>query len=515
MNPTSAEKPRPMVDDAVAASGRRLVIVSNRLPVVLARSNGVLQIQPGSGGLVTALAPVLRNRGGLWVGWPGTIDEDEEEVGPLVKQMSKRAGFSFHPVLLNSREVDLYYHGFSNEIIWPLFHDLQSRCNFNPDYWRSYQEVNRTFARKVMEQVHEDDYIWVHDYHLLQVAKGLRELGCKAPLGFFLHIPFPPLDIFIKLPWRFQVLRALLEYDLLGFQTMRDRRNFIHCVRSLLKDVHVHSAGSLHVCHAGAREIRVGCFPISIDFGEFERLASDRDVAEEAWYIHEAHPDQKMVLGVDRLDYTKGIPYRLEAFRVFLRQHPELHRKVTMIQIVVPSRIDIPKYNDLKMEIERLVGEINGEFTQSGWVPIYYVFRRLRKKELLSYYRTSEIALITPIKDGMNLVAKEYSASNIEERGVLILSEFAGAASQLQRFALLVNPYDVEGVAAAIHEAVVMPEGERRNRMRRMRRSIKRQDVFWWVRSFLSAAISVELVDFPLIYEYLPTAEFIEEGISV
>jgi trehalose 6-phosphate synthase len=322
-------------------------------------------------------------------------------------------------------------------------------------------------------------------------------------IGFFLHIPFPPLDIFLKLPWRFQILRALLAYDVIGFQTLRDRRNFVQCVRALLKDVAVQGKGQVIAAQVGGRLVRAGVFPIGIDFQEFAQQAASRAVSEAAWYFHEAFANRTIVFSVDRLDYTKGIPQKLAAFRRALMRYPELRERVTLVQVIVPSREDIPEYGELKAEIERLVGEINGQFTRAAWVPIHYMYQSLPRVELLAYYRASEIALITPLKDGMNLVAKEYCACSLED-GALILSEFAGAAAQLQRDALLVNPYDVEGVAAAIHRAWTMPPEERRARMRNLRRAIRERDIFWWVDSFLRAGTARDLDDFTLLEEVVP-----------
>ncbi len=482
---------------------QRLVIISNRLPIVVQETEKGYSVAPGSGGLVTALAPVLRNRGGVWIGWPGIADVPEKDLAPFIEEGTKSSGFTFDPVYLSQKEVKNFYYGFSNEVIWPLFHDLQAQCNFNPLYWKTYQEVNSKFADKVIDSTKEEDFIWVHDYQLLLLGQELRKRDRNSKIAFFLHIPFPPLDIFLKLPWRFEIIRAMLEYDLVGFQTMRDRRNFIQCVRTLLKDVHQESSGSLHVYHVGHRRVRVGSFPISIDYNEFVEHAETREVAQRASDIHEA-PGRKFVLSVDRLDYTKGITYRLKAIRTLLEKHPELRKKITFVQVVVPSRLEIDQYQKLKVKIDRLVGEINSEFTEEEWVPIHYMYRNLSRKELLAYYRTSEIALVTPIKDGMNLVSKEYVASNIEEDGVLVLSEFAGSASQMHQDAVLVNPYDIEGLAEAIHTAYTMEPAERKERMKKMRRNLKRADIFGWVRSFLNAAISKELVDFPIDQEYIP-----------
>jgi trehalose 6-phosphate synthase/phosphatase len=480
----------------------RLVITSNRLPFVLERDGDEWRFKPGSGGLVTALAPVLRDRGGLWIGWPGTTktaDLDE----PL-EYASSKAGFSMKAVPLDADEVDRYYIGLSNEIIWPLFHDLQAYCNFDPSYWEMYQRINNRFAAIIADNTGEKDFVWVHDYHLMNVAQELRGMKVNSKIGFFLHIPFPPLDIFYKLPWRSEILHALLSYDIIGFQTLRDRRNFIQCLRRIAGGIRIHGKGQVVTLHVHGRAIRAGVFPISIDYDAFSAMAASKEVADAAWYIHEDLPKVKIILGIDRLDYTKGIPYRLQAFRTFLTRHPELHRKVTLVQVVVPSRRNIPMYQDLKIEIDRLVSEVNGEFTRSGWVPIHYIYRSLTRTELLAYYRTAEIALITPLKDGMNIVAKEYCAASIEENGVLILSEFAGSAAQLHRWVITVNPYNTEEVADAIYRAYSMEEGERKTRMKKLRQSIRRYDIYWWVNSFLEAAIAKKLDNFPYDTEYFP-----------
>lgn len=482
---------------------KRLVVVSNRLPVVLSQTGeDQWDIEPGHGGLVTALAPVLRNRGGLWIGWPGT--QGDADVGTPLGRAARDVGYELRPVMLTDEQIDGFYYGFSNEIVWPLFHDLQSRCNFDPGYWRAYSDVNRKFVDVIVAAHEAGDYLWVHDYHLLLVAPELRRRGYEDSIGFFLHIPFPPLDLFVKLPWRFEFLRALLEYDLIGFQTSRDRRNFVQCIRALAKDVEVVGRGRVLLLKTRGREIRVGVFPIGIDYGAFVEGAGASEVAEAAWYIHENLPNRQIILGVDRLDYSKGIPQRLEAFRTTLARFPDLREKTSLVQIVVPSRENIPDYQILRTEIEHLTSQINGEFTQHGWVPIHYIFRALNRTELLAHYRTAEIALVTPLKDGMNLVAKEFCACSLEENCVLILSEFAGAAAQLQRGALMVNPYDIEGVAEAIHQAFHMTTAERRLRMRRLRHSVRRHDIFWWVDAFLHAAIASPLDSFPVIEDYQP-----------
>ncbi|MCZ6474021.1 MAG: trehalose-6-phosphate synthase [SAR324 cluster bacterium] len=478
---------------------RRLVLISNRLPISLSRANGKWQITSSSGGLVTAMGPVLRNRGGMWIGWPGTVDSPG--MGRLMDAQQEKFGFSLAPVMLTQEEQENFYFGFSNKIIWPLFHGLQSLCDYNPAYWTAYEVVNLKFAHSILENSSSDDYIWIHDYHLMSSAKYLRGLGMKSQIGFFLHIPFPPPDIFHKLPWRTQILEGLLEFDLLGFQTSRHKRNFMHAVRTMLPELRPVGKGQISRIPLGGREVRVGHFPIGIDYKSFSINAASPEVEHQVIGLHDAFPGCTKILGVDRLDYTKGLPYKLDGFRNALQNYPELRRKVTLIQVVVPSREDIPEYNALKAEIERLVGQINGQFADPGWLPIHYTFRSLKRDELLAYYRACEVALVTPLEDGMNLVAKEYCACSEPDGGVLILSEFAGAAAQLRGSAIIVNPYDLEGVAAAINEACMMDASSRSSRMRKLQRVIKDQDIFWWVDSFLQAGISSELEDYPMLLQ--------------
>src|SRR5207248_1578498 len=343
----------------------RLIVVSNRLPFALdSTGEDLWTVTPAAGGLVSAVEPVLRERGGTWIGWPGTAGEVPKT--PLA-EATRGAGYKVVPVALSETDRDEFYYGYSNEVIWPLFHDLQNFCNFEPGYWQTYKAVNDRFADTIACCAQPNDFVWVHDYHLMYVAQALRERGVSQKLSgltFFLHIPFPPYDIFAKLPQQQRLLRANM-------------------------------------------------------------------------------PDCQLILGVDRLDYSKGIPERLRAYRDALGRHPELRGRVVLIQVVVPSRVEIPRYHEFKQRMDRLVGDINGRFSTSNWLPVQYHFRSLGREDLLAHYRGCDIAFVTPLKDGMNLVAKEYCACRIDENGVLILSHFAGAAEQLKTGALLVNPYDV------------------------------------------------------------------------
>src|SRR5712671_2660080 len=466
----------------------RLIVVSNRLPFALdLTSEDLWTVTPAAGGLVSAIEPVLRERGGTWIGWPGVAGEIPRT--PLEKA-TRGVGYAVVPVSLSKAERDEFYYGYSNEVIWPLFHDLQNFCNFEPAYWQAYKQVNERYADAIIRNARPDDFIWLHDYHLMYVAEALRERSAPqqlAALTFFLHIPFPPYDIFSKLPQQRPLLRALLQFDLLGFQTRRDVRNFLQCVRRVMPDAKVLSRDELHVIRFEKRKIRVGHFPIGIDFESFDNGAKSEAVAHRSQQLRANFPDCQLILGSDRLDYSKGIPERLRAFRNALERYPELRGRVVLIQVVVPSRVEIPRYHEFKGRIDRLVGDINGRFSTSTWIPVQYHFRGLDREELLAHYRACDIAFLTPLKDGMNLVAKEYCACRIDDDGVLILSHFAGAATQLKPDALLVNPYDVELMADTIVKAFRMRPVERTARMKRMRRNVRREDVFWWVDSFLRA----------------------------
>jgi trehalose 6-phosphate synthase len=327
----------------------------------------------------------------------------------------------------------------------------------------------------------------------MMVGRELRTDGWKGKVGFYLHIPFPPLDVFVNLPWRFQVLDALLAFDLVGLQSARDRRNFLNCVSTLVPDATVEGEGRVLRVRVGDHTARVGVFPVSIDFDDFADEARKDPVSDRVAGLRALYSGRTIMLGVDRLDYSKGIPHKLEGYRLALQRYPELRERIVLVQLVVPSREDIPEYHALRAEIERRVGRIQGQFTRPGRVPLHYRFGSWARLELLAHYRAADIALVTPLKDGMNLVAKEYCAASVEGRGVLILSEYAGATAQLQKDALLVNPYDVEGVAQAIHRAFTMPREEAEARMKRMRETIRRTDVGWWVDTFMKAAFDQDL----------------------
>jgi trehalose 6-phosphate synthase len=491
-------------------SDGRLIVVSNRLPVEVKMRGGRPRLNPSAGGLASALDSIWRRHHGTWIGWAGPVDAGA--ATPLLQKAARNRSYELRSVPLSPHEVSKFYSGFANEIIWPLFHDMPSRCNFDPDYWEAYQRVNRRFAQITAETTNGKDLIWAHDYHLMLMGRYLRETGNTTRAGFFLHIPFPAPDIFEKLPWRRHILRALLEYDLVGFQTDRDRCNFLSCVERILPDATAEREHAGNVLTLENRRTTVATFPIGIAYEEFANHAASREVEAASSQLRRELTNNFIILGVDRMDYTKGIPERLRAFRILLRRYPELRHRVTLLQVVVPSREDIREYKELRREVELLVSQINGEFTEAGWVPIHYIHRSLTRKHLLSYYRAADIALITSLKDGMNLVAKEFCAAQIEEQGVVIISEFAGAAAELRHGALVVNPNDFAGIAEAIHRACVMPMEEKRSRMKLLREVVHTYNVQRWAESFLQAAAAPEAIvsgteptgpeeggDFPLV----------------
>ena len=457
----------------------RLIIVSNRLPVTIRRTNDGFDAEPSSGGLVSALFPIFKAAGGCWVGWPGT--DYDAEIQKTLRDQS--ADYSFEPVFLTEEERSQFYQGCSNQIFWPLFHDFPSQCSFDPVYWNAYRDATEKFADGVERVAHREDFIWVHDYHLMMLADSLRARDMRLNLSYFHHVPFPAPDIFEKLPWRAEILRGLLQFNHLGFQTDRDRKNFVRCVRRLYPGTRLHKIGSRHLLSADGMHTEIRTSPVSIDYQSLALEAEGGPVRGRVQELRQAFEGRQIILGLDRLDYTKGIPERLQGYRMLLEDRPELRGQVVLLQVVVPSREDIPGYVELKLKIEQLVSEINGKYGQPGWSPVVYLHRSVPVCELLGLYRAAHVALVTPLKDGMNLVAKEFCATRSDENGVLILSEFAGAAEELKKGALLINPFDLESISSALYRALTMPENVQRARMRAMREAIEGYDLLEWFKS--------------------------------
>jgi trehalose 6-phosphate synthase len=475
---------------------KRLIVVSNRMPIVINQDNDQWSIQPGSGGLITALDPILKENKSLWIGWPGA--GEEAPVQELLDRFGREQGYKLVGVPLSQYDIEHYYWGFSNGTLWPLHHDLLGYCKFDLKDWQTYVDVNKKFAEVIANQIQENDIIWIHDYQLSMVGNFLKKLKVRLPLAYFHHIPFPSLDLLRRLPWKMEYTKALLAFDLLGFQTLRDRRNFVNSVTSLIPEANIlRRQRNFTLIKHRQRIIQVRHLPISIDFDQFNDASHSKEVLDAAWYLHENLHERQLMLGIDRLDYTKGIPERFLAFERALEKYPELKHKISLLQVVVPSRTLDPDYQSLKEQLDQMAGRINSRFGHAGWIPIHYIFRSLDNIQLVAHYRTSEIALITPLRDGMNLVAKEYCACSANDNGVLILSEFAGAADQLGEKALLVNPYDIEKTADTIYQAFSMPFDERQQRMQWLRNQVKKYDVHRWLRNFMKAINEVNsMVDF-------------------
>lgn len=471
--------------DAKTPADRAVLVLSNRLPFAISRGPKGLEKQASPGGLVSALEPVLRKRGGTWIGWPGI---------PLRAGESLNEGglpYQLNPVELSEDEVRHYYQGFSNRTLWPLLHSFPQNTQFDPTDFRTYERVNQRFGEAATEAAGSGDMIWIHDYHLMLAPSTLRQRRPESNLGFFLHTPFPSYDIFRLLPWDQELLKGLLDCDLIGFHIESYLHNFLDCVAKRLGARVDHQHGLVDY---GDRTIRVAAFPIGIDFALYEQAATLKPLMGEESSSDRATapgpaepPSGQIILGVDRLDYTKGIPERIRAFELFLERYPEQQEKVTLLQVAVPSRSAVSEYQDLKREIDGLVGRVNGRFATAHWSPIRYVYSSFERDELAALYRDAQVALVTPLRDGMNLVAKEFVACQVEDPGVLVLSRMAGAADTM-REALLVNPYNLEETAEAIQRALVMEESERRSRMTALRSRERRNNVERWVQSFLEAS---------------------------
>ena len=455
---------------------RPIVVAANRLPVM--RDDSTESGWAASpGGLVRALLPMLRASGGTWVGWTGEPDDQAE---PFTLD-----GVDLHPVAISADEVAQYYEGFSNDGLWPLYHDALRESRYDSIQWDAYHRVNERFAVTLANIAPPNAIVWIHDYQLQLVPAMLRRQRSDLTIGFFLHIPFPPLELFSRLPWRNQIIEGLLGCDLVGFQRPMGAANFAACAHQLL-DVPERDGVLVSGEHDTAHETHVGVYPISIDFAEVEEMAAGRATRKLTSQIRARLGDPEVILlGVDRLDYTKGIGLRLRAFAALLESGELDAERCVMVQVATPTREAVEHYQDERREIERLVGEINGRFSRIGLPVVHYLYQTLSYDDLIALYRAGDVMLVTPFRDGMNLVAKEYAAAHIDGDGVLVLSEFAGAADELTD-AVLVNPHDDRALQLAIVQAVEMHRQERRARMAKLREQVQRMDVQGWADTFLS-----------------------------
>ncbi len=455
----------------------KTIIVSNRLPVKLSQEGEEFILKTSEGGLATGLGSIYKQDGNIWVGWPGTAVETDEQRFQVTQKLQEE---NLYPVFLSQEQVNNFYEGFSNETLWPVFHYMATYAKFEQVFWKSYVQVNRLFAAAVMENIEDDDTVWVHDYQLLLVPSFLRELKPNLSIGFFNHIPFPSFEIFRLIPWRRQLIHGILGADLIGFHTYDDVRHFLSTV--------THLSGyrsSANVISLEGRSVVVESFPMGIDDKKFSSAIADKKVQENIGTLQKMFGETKMILSIDRLDYSKGIIQRLHAFELLLSEQGDFKEKVSLYMIVVPSRDTVPQYKELRDQIDKLVGNINAKYRTISWVPIHYFYQSAPFEMLAALYHFAHICLVTPMRDGMNLVCKEYVASRVNNDGMLILSEMAGAAKELVD-AWIVNPNNVHEISEAIYVALKMPLDEQERRMRQLRYVVEKFNINSWVRNFMN-----------------------------
>ena len=458
---------------------QRLLIVSNRLPISIEKRKNDFLFRPSAGGLATGLGSFYKSYDSLWIGWPGiTWDKTRNNERKKIEGRL-RSKFNCLPVFLTQNHIEKYYHGFSNKTVWPLFHYFIQYVIHNKGFWETYKRVNELFSEEVLRIAKEGDTIWIHDYHLMLLPALVRQKLPNATIGFFLHIPFPSFEIFRLLPWRREIAEGLLGADVIGFHTDDYTRHFLSTVHRLLG--YEYSLGQIH---AHDRIIRVDAFPMGIAFDRFAKAAQNPQVQNQISRFRKRLSGHKVILSVDRLDYTKGIPQRLKAFDTFLDNNPGYRNKVVLILAAVPSRTQVDYYKLLKKQIDELVGRINGKYGTIGWTPIWYLYRLLPFSTLTALYNIADVCLVTPLRDGMNLIAKEYIATKNDGQGVLVLSEMAGAAKELGE-AIIINPNNRERVVEALVKALNMPKEEQRDRNRAMQRRIERYSVVRWAEEFM------------------------------
>jgi len=465
----------------------KIIIVSNRLPVGINIEKNNISIKQNIGGLVTGMQSVYSSGNNIWIGWSGIDIEDiSEEMRSKTNNYLRKE--KYIPIHIDRKDIDQYYAGFSNRTIWPLFHYFTQFTEFEKKYWESYKRVNRLFADEVIKNIEKDDIVWIHDYHLLLLPGMIRKVFPEISIGFFLHIPFPSYEIFRILPWREELIKGMLGADLLGFHAFDYQRHFISCVRRLLGYEIVLNQITLE-----NRIVQIDSFPMGIDYEKYHSAAQDINkdngqrsgLQKEIDTFFRISPDRKIILSIDRLDYSKGIPNRIHAFEYFLDKYPEYREKVTLLLIVTPSRSDVPEYRLMKKEIDELVGNINGKYSTINWTPVWYFHRLFSFRSMVELYSASDIALISPLRDGMNLVAKEYIACKTDRKGVLILSEMAGSAKEMNE-AIIVNPNNPEEIADSIQKAITMPEDDIIESNIIMQDRIKRYNVIKWANDFIN-----------------------------
>ncbi|MDG3583557.1 bifunctional alpha,alpha-trehalose-phosphate synthase (UDP-forming)/trehalose-phosphatase [Galbibacter pacificus] len=485
----------------------KTIIVSNRLPLQVKLNENKLEITPSVGGLATGMKSVHKEGDGIWIGWSGLTEEELDES--LSKKVDTAvAKENCAAVNLTQCDIDNFYYGFSNRTLWPLFHYFMEYTEFEKDFWESYKAVNQKFAEVVLDNLEDGDNVWVHDYQLLLLPQLIKEKKPDTSIGFFLHIPFPSYEIFRTFPWREELLTGMLGADLIGFHTYDYERHFLSSIKRILRlDVKFNEV----VYHD--RIVKVDSFPMGIDYKKFHQASvshtkmnvKERSELQKRLDDHiQSSVDTKLILSIDRLDYTKGIPNRIRAFEYFLNKYPEFKEKVRLIMLSVPSRSNVPQYQLLKKETDELVGRINGQFATVSWTPIWYFYRSMPFNNLIDLYTSADVALITPVRDGMNLVAKEYVATRTKKDGVLILSEMAGASKEMNE-ALMINPNNFEQIADAIKQALEMPVEEQIARNTILQKRLERYSVEKWAHEFMKSLDATKNLGQVIVSEKLDT----------
>jgi trehalose 6-phosphate synthase/phosphatase len=459
------------------------IIIANRLPVRIEREDDGFNIIKSEGGLATGLGSLETESEIFWVGWPGIHTDDEGEQKLITKKLHE---MNFHPVFLSSEQIENYYEGYSNSTIWPLCHYFFSYIEYKADYWEAYQAVNDLFCNEALRFIDDDDIVWVQDYQLMLLPKKIRDKRPKANIGYFHHIPFPSYELFRVLPEREEILNGLLGADLIGFHTHDYMRHFISAIYRVLN-----LNCNLDEISLDNRIVHVDAFPMGINYDKYHDAPRMPEVKEKSRLLKEQLGNRTIIISVDRLDYSKGILHRVEGFAQFLDNNPEYHEKVSLAMIVVPSRDNVDIYAELKTKIDRAIGEINGKYSKLGWTPIFYFYRSFEFDELIAMYDIADIAMVTPLRDGMNLVAKEYLATKYDKPGVLILSEMAGATIELQD-AIIINPNDTNEIESSIIEALNMPMEEKSERLGAMQQHISKQNVKKWANDFVKELMSIK-----------------------
>ncbi len=485
---------------------KNIILVSALLPVsVKDIKKGEYEVSISPGGMITTLSQSIKDRKVKWFGWYG-FKKHSRKIEELVINTGRDKGLDLAPVSLTEDEVEKFFNMFSNGVIWPLFHGFVEYCRFEESYWNYYRKVNEKFAQKILASIKRDSTVWVHDYHFFLLPKYIKAKNQNAKVNFFLHIPFPSPELFLKLPWRKEIVEGMLNFDFIGFHTEVDKTNFTEVVKQIypVKERVYKNYVDIFI---NERKVRVSAIPISIDFKKYEDTAKSKEVESLYRDLKEKYKNMFLILSIDRIDYTKGLVEKLNAYKRFLEKYPEYRKKVVMLVSTAPNVKKLPEYELLEKEFHHKIAEINGTIGTEEWRPVLFINKRLAFKELIAYYRASDVCFIASIKDGLNIVCKEFAASNIDHTGTILLSEFAGASTEIGKYVQLINPYDTESTADAIKTALEQNKKEKEKNMKNLRKHIEEFNIFWWVDAYFKLSEGKKLDKFPELSNYYPLHE--------